>query len=240
MERHESLRFIELQIRFAQRLVELTSEPWAEILEKHTVFRQILGMPYGDAIKAQPLWQEFVSGIAQQPDRAQWAYEFHLRHLPRPGKSDELRFGCFSYDYYFQPVVRLHFGNPTNESVLGRESVALRRAELTSLFRHIRQKHPDAERVRGSSWLYNIEAYRRLFPPAYVNTARPAGYETGYFSLWGQFLKANRSVREDAAEEFLSCLKMQASFDGCLQCFPYQVLRPECSVNEFYQFYDLS
>jgi hypothetical protein len=36
------------------------------------------------------------------------------------------------------------------------------------MFAHIRQHVPQATAVRGNSWLYNLEAYRRLYPPAYT------------------------------------------------------------------------
>lgn len=77
MQRTESKKLIEIQLRFAERLVELSSDDLGGVVEKHTVFRQILGMPYGDEIRNQPLWQEFVDGLRQQSDRVNWAYEFH-------------------------------------------------------------------------------------------------------------------------------------------------------------------
>ena len=237
MERTESKKFIEIQIRFAERLAALSKSGLDEVLEQQTVFRQILGMPYGDAIREQPLWQEFVGGLQQQVDKVEWAYNFHLNHLPQPRKSDSVRFGCFYYDDHFRPTIRLHFGNPTNGSVLNKELMETRQSELRSLFRYIRQHHPEAERVQGSSWLYNIEAYRRLFPPKYVETAKPVGYAAGFFSLWGQFLRGDRSIRSKLATHFLGCLAEQNTVDGCMGCFPYQVLRPECAIELFYRFY---
>ena len=47
----------------------------------------------------------------------------------------------------------------------------IRKSELLEMFRHIQANHPDVETVRGGSWLYNIPAYLRLFPPNYVKTA---------------------------------------------------------------------
>lgn len=233
-------RFFEIQIRLAERLVQLTNENLGTVLLKHTVFRQLLGVSLqGEDHLLDPTWQEFVEGTAQQSDRTDWAYNFYLNHPEPADESEQPRFGCFTYDYYFQPVVRLHFGNLTYDSVLDKGSVATRQAELNRLFTHVQQHHPEAERVRGSSWLYNIEAYRRLFPPEYVVTAKPVGYETGFFSLWGQFLRADRSIRESAANQFLACLAIQTDVDGCMKCFPHQVLRPECPIHVFYSFYFL-
>ena len=114
-----------------------------------------------------------------------------------------------------------------------------RKAELSAMFRHIKENHPDVETVRGGSWLYNISAYRRLFPLDYVRTAKPVGYETGFWALWGQFIARDGSLRQPGAGQFLECLDKQKTVEDCLKCFPYQVLRPECDIQVFYDFYDL-
>jgi hypothetical protein len=36
------------------------------------------------------------------------------------------------------------------------------------MFAHIAEHEPQATTVCGASWLYNCEAYRRLFPPSYT------------------------------------------------------------------------
>ena len=43
-------------------------------------------------------------------------------------------------------------------------------------------------RVVGASWLYNLEAYRRLFPASYVATARVLPDRFRHMPLWGQFV----------------------------------------------------
>lgn len=47
------------------------------------------------------------------------------------------------------------------------------------------------------------------------------------------------SIRQPAATQFLECLNKQKTIEDCLQCFPYQVLRPECPIEKFYNFYNL-
>lgn len=39
-------------------------------------------------------------------------------------------------------------------------------AELAEMFSHARQAQPMQK--LGASWLYNLPAYRRLFPPAFT------------------------------------------------------------------------
>ena len=116
------------------------------------------------------------------------------------------------------------------------EDVLIDYTMLRTLF-NLRVSH--VATVRGGSWLYNIPTYLRLFPPDYVKTAKPVGYETMFWALWGQFIGRKGSIRQSTASQFLDCLSRQKTVDGCLQCFPYQVLRPECSVETFYDFYSL-
>ena len=161
-----------------------------------------------------------------------------------PDASDERRFfGCFSYVYPWRGTkkLRLHFENrdTSDHGTLSKERMPLRKSELSAMFRYIQANHPDVETGRGGSWLYNIPAYLRLFPPDYVKTAKPVGYETTFWALWGQFVARHGSVRQPAAIQFLVCLKAQKTVEGCLQCFPYQVLRPECPIEIFYNFYNL-
>lgn len=236
-----SKTFLELQIRFARRLASLMSVELGQVLAEHTVLRHLLNVSISLADQSDPIWQAFVSGISQHVDNADWAYAYYQAYPALEEVSDKPRFGCFYSTYPFRgmPVVRLHFENRTAARVLSREAVALRQSELRSLFADIQRRHPEAERVRGGSWLYNVEAYKRLFPSEYINSAVSVGYETGFFSLWGQFLRADGHVREPAAAQFLQCLAQQESVEACLMCFPYAVLRPECSIEAFYQFYNI-
>ena len=86
-----------------------------------------------------------------------------------------------------------------------------------------------------------MDAYRRLFPPAYVKTARliPAENELHFLALWGQFLNADGTVRESIADLFLSCIEAVGSWEQVLKCFPFQPLSPESGIEGFYLFYGL-
>ena len=190
-----------------------------------------------------PLWDAFVDGLCASDNLEDWTYNFYLqRRAVEPEPSDGRQFfGCFSYVYPWRGMkkLRLHFENreTSEHGALSKARMPLRKSELSAMFRYIQAKHPDVQTVRGGSWLYNIPAYLRLFPLDYVKTAKPVGYETGFWALWGQFIARNGSIRQPAAAQFLKCLSQQETIEGCLQCFPYQVLRPECSVEKFYNFY---
>ena len=114
-----------------------------------------------------------------------------------------------------------------------------RLAELKSMFTHIKQGVSAPTTVTGASWLYNLGAYRRLFPPAYLATAQVGGHDFPYLPLWGQFIDHGGCVKEDLVAQFLECLDQQHDLAGIEQCFPFQVVHLESSIQEFYQFYDV-
>lgn len=113
--------------------------------------------------------------------------------------------------------------------------------ELTELFTDVLALHPEAEMVRGRSWLYNIEAYRRLFPSEYTQNAEVAiDNEFPFMALWGQFLNHKEQLREPMAQRFLNCIVEQATLADIKRCFPYPPLAPQCSLHHFYTFYKIN
>ena len=83
-------------------------------------------------------------------------------------------FGCFSYSRLSGDRIRLHFENADTD---GHSSLAIERrgqrlADLTGLFGHVKRTLGESVQVVGASWLYNLDAYRRLFPIRYLATAR--------------------------------------------------------------------
>ena len=236
--------FLILQIRFAQKIAEVSDQTLENVLMDHTMLRNLFNLRVSHDIP-NPLWDEFIEGLCASDNPEDWTYNFYLQRMTaKPDASDERKFfGCFSYVYPWRGTkkLRLHFENreTSDHGTLSKERMTLRKSELSAMFRYIQANHPDVETVRGGSWLYNIPAYLRLFPPDYVKTAKPVGYETTFWALWGQFVARHGSVRQPAAAQFLACLKTQKTVEGCLQCFPYQVLRPECPIKTFYDFYTL-
>ena len=150
-------------------------------------------------------------------------------------------FGCFSYAGLSDTQIRLHFQNTeadeTSPLSIGRCDRRL--AELAALFRHVKATRGSAARVIGASWLYNIEAYRRLFPIAYLSTAHPIDRRFRHMPLWGQFVDRHGDVRVDTAREFRKRLQRQTVPDGLSQCFPYQVLSLEAAAGDFCEFYGI-
>ena len=237
-------KFLTLQVKFAQKIAEVSKQALPDVLIDYTILRTLFNLRVSHDI-SHPLWDAFITGLELSDNSGDWTYDFYLQRMTvHPDTSDERRFfGCFSYVYPWRCTkkLRLHFENreTSEHGALSKARMTLRKSELSAMFRYIQANHPDVETVRGGSWLYNIPAYLRLFPPDYVETVKPVGYETTFWALWGQFVARNGSIREPAASQFLECLGKQQTIEDCLQCFPYQVLRPECAIEKFYDFYNL-
>lgn len=234
--------FLTLQLDFARRMSALSRASLEESLIDCTNIRILLSIHVNQKTKTDvPEWRTFMDGLISSDDPDQWTYEYY-----QETERNELKLtegSCFWYSYPFrdQPKVRLHFSgrDRSGHGALSRERIDARRQELIELLTTIRSKHPDAETVRGGSWLYNIEPYCRLFPPAYIESATPVGYELQFWALWGQFLKGGFRINEEAVDTFRKAFAQADSVEACKQSFPYQVLRPECGIDEFYEHYGI-
>ena len=232
-------RFFELNWRFALRVAEVSNRPLAGVLLDCTHFyvRFKLGRSF-DA--AHPVWQEYLRGLEQAQDPVEWTYQLYLQRQAQGGiRPDEPAFGCFSYTLLPGQKIRVHFHNAEAGAMspLDQERVQYRIAELTAMFARIKDREIGVTNVIGCSWLYNRAAYRRLFPPVYLSTARISDNEFRYLTLWGQFIARDGQVKEDLATEFINRLYSQRVMDGLHYCFPFQALRLECEIQPFFMFY---
>ena len=98
---------------------------------------------------------------------------------------------------------------------------------------------PGVERAAGVSWLYNLPAYRRLFPAPYLTTAEIAPQRFRNMPLRGQFLDRQGTVRRAAATVLLDRLSRQTDMAQIAGCFPLQPLAVEAPLAEFYRFYGI-
>ena len=152
-------------------------------------------------------------------------------------------FGCFSYEYEKdENYIQLHFRNTDlpEPGALSKERIAERQKELKKMFREIKQAYPQAKTVCGFSWLYNLQAYNRLFPIEYVKTARPVAYWFKSTALWGQFLDSAGKVKYDLAQSFLNKMEAQTSLKDLTACFPLPLLEVEAEIDYFYKFYAIA
>ena len=239
----ERLRdYFELQLRFAALLAERTGRPFAEAVRHFTNFHLRFNFGDPDAGLA-PGWRDYVQRLSGLPDleaRLAWTQEFFISTPEQPPPTGRALFGAFRYDVPDEHgVIRIHLGNRDGDgaSPLGRAKTDRRKADLAAMFADIARRHPEAKIVRGNSWLYHLEAYRRLFPPAYGASARPATRaRLSGTSSWGQFLKHDERINAERRDIFLASF---AQLDPAVpwRSFPLPVLTAEAPLAAFIDFY---
>ena len=169
-----SREYFRLNFLFAERAAELASIPLPEALFRYTHLYRAMRMGTTPN-SANPDWQAYLAGLADAEDPPGWTHAFcEERHARLPPRILENASGCFSFELWEDGRVRLHFRNAESPGVspLCRERMPVRRAELADLFSHLRHTLPGDARVVGGSWMYHLEAYRRLFPLRFLQTAR--------------------------------------------------------------------
>lgn len=170
----------------------------------------------------------------------------------------EGRFGCFYYRYNeVSKTVAPHFfnaeaeeefveGKDVSKGPLSKEKLDRRKAELTEMFRDIRTKHPDAKYVRGKSNLYNLEAYRRLYPPTYEvgDVDYDPALWKGNTDIWGQFLGGNNKApgeygfKQELADGFLKKAK-EVPLERLVDAVPMPPRSAQADIQDFYDFYGI-
>lgn len=233
--------FFGLQLRFADKVTALSGLPLARALLEFTNLYVRFGLGR-DFDPAHPTWREYVAGLQDTSDGLEWTYRFSLtRGAAMAAPATVATFGCFSYARLSSGRIRLHFQNAETDgrSPLGIDRLGLRLGDLAALFWHVKRTQRQPLRVVGASWLYNLDAYRRLFPASYLATAHVIHHRFQHMPLWGQFLDRSGEIKESMARQFLERLERQSSLDSLDQCFPLQVLSVEASVLEFYDFYGI-
>ncbi len=238
-----SREFVALVLQFAQRVERIKLIPLGEVMLHFTPLYLSFGLRR-DFDPRHPVWQSFVAGLTPHQELVDWTYPFYRErqtHARIRVVDVASRFGCFYYALWPGNRVRLHFEN--NEMAcyrpLSRERRPQRHAELAVMFRHLRDVLPAAATVVGGSWLDNVEAYRRLFPPKFLATSQVGAAEYQFLAQWGQFLDRHGAVRPRMARTFLGRLAHQRTADDLEECFPYRVLRLEASIEFFYEFYEV-
>jgi hypothetical protein len=211
----------------------------SHVLLKYTNFYIRFGAGR-DFDPAHPVWQGYLAGLRDASDPGEWTYSFYLargENVVPPALV--ATFGCFAYSRLSDTRLRIHFRNAETDgqSPLAIERRDQRLADLTALFSHVPRHATQQMRVVGASWLYNIDAYRRLFPTSYLATAQVVCDRFQHMPLWGQFVNRRGEINEGMRHRFLERLERQSSLDALDRCFPFQVLSVEAPTAEFYQFY---
>lgn len=224
-----------LQLAFARRVVAVTVLSLSDALLQYTTCYSATGLrhpftPDPDA----PEWRDFLAGFLVTEDQAVYVHTAYLAHR----KTEPERVSCFSYRYEKETrTVRMQFANKDPLGSLKQERMDARLAELRALIEGVRVDHPNATHVHGQSWLYNLPAYCRLFPPVFVSAPIPVPGEYTVLSSWGPFMDRHGGVKPDLATAFRTAIASAITLDALLTCFPYPILSVSCDIAHFYTHY---
>lgn len=191
-----SEEFSTVLLRFADRIADVGSITVDDALRTWTPFYLNFSGLDRSFDPPVPLWQQFLAGLSTADDPPAWIHSFYLAHsydyLDPPD-------GCFIYACEADTrTIRFHFfanHDTSGHSPISEDRRKARMREFTALFADVQRAVPEAEAVRGRSWLYNLPQYCRLFPPEYIHAAVPTEPELQFTSLWGQFLARNWKLR---------------------------------------------
>lgn len=240
--------YFEAQLRLAGRMAELTGAPLGEMTLSHTNLHRRLGLGVWRSGPPAEGWRPYAQALEAAPDLAAQValtcgafVDAPDEVLPHPGQTG---FGCFAHEPAGDDgVVRIHFYNRDTDDdggPLASAKIARRRAELRALVASVRTQHPNARVIRGGSWLYNLEAYRRLFPPDYAASRAPHPPPIGLrgTATWGQVIDSREAIRpaiRDAVVANLPTLDPEAPW----LAFPYRMLAVEAPIESFARCYGL-
>jgi hypothetical protein len=241
--------YFEAQLCLAQRMAQLTGGSLGEMTLRHTNLHRRLG--FGVNLPDQdgaPGWKAYVRDLEAAPDLSARVALSQATCAANPPEKIPLAgqagFGCFACDPPdTDGVVRIHFFNADTDEAggpLARAKVERRRAELAALTRHVLATHPEARVIRGKSWLYNVEAYRRLFPADYAasRTVWTGSLHLTGTSSWGQIIDSWERVRPDMRDALLANLPALDAERPWL-AFPLRVLATEAPIESFAAEYGL-
>ncbi len=231
--------FIRIQLELVARSVELGGT-WRDGVHRLTNLQRRLGLgtptdpPTGrwaellarvDALAAvEPVVELVLAEVAELPA----PMPEHLRHgWPTVG--------AFSIQIEGD-IARTHFFSTDTDGVsaLHPSKAVRRRAELTSVLAEVRAAHPELRRVRGGSWLYALDRYASLFPPAHLATAVERRDRDTFrgMSHWGQFVDHRGELRDDRAEVFRLRVSRWHGGDPC-PLFPIPTLELDAPIEVF-------
>ena len=233
--------FFGVQLHYAGVLAAKAELPLGEAITFHTNFHRLFAYGNLGKMKPDPEFLALVRDVlALEPEtRLDHLIAAYAKRAADPWSPERFPFGNhFACEAPTDTgVVRIHFRNRFNTEAHGplhASNIGQRRADLTAMFSFIATRWPDATAINGASWLYNMEAYRRLFPADYgaSRTAMTGPRSMHGLSTWGQFLDFRGRAKADVVERFVRGLDALDVTQPWLS-FPYQVLATTAPLASF-------
>ncbi|MCE9541070.1 hypothetical protein K8R03_00750 [Candidatus Kaiserbacteria bacterium] len=246
---------VELRLRFANAVSRVKGISFTEALKEYTDFyKRVTGeWPRNwpeETEEARKKWDSFVEPVVSASSQEEVETVFmsaYVRTMRQSTDHTNESFWPFRYDPPTDGVLSLHFGSmamtPDQQlgqpGVLSKERFEEQRAKLKALFSEVKEKYPDVREVRGGSWLYNREAYRRLFPASYTatHTVRRNGKFQGG-GTWGQFRTKDGGVNKESRDTFIQNLT-HLNPDALDDAFPLQTWLVQAPIEDFYKEYGI-
>lgn len=232
------IEFFGIQELFARRVSAVAGIPLEEALLMYTSYYKRIGVEDWKFSASHPLWRCLSEDINQGQSPAEAAFELYKVKRSRATEKTK-RFGCMGFDCRRETVV-MHFRNDFSsaQGPLSRHHMADRLVELGEMFAYLSRHHPEAQFVERFSWLYNYEAYRRLFPREYTtNMELVEGAPVRLHSTWGQFIDSSGAMCPERTGTFKQKVGTATSLDELLGSFPFSVYKPRAEIWFFYFFY---
>ena len=238
--------YFDLQLRFAEAVAATAALPLSEAVAQCTNFYRRFGLGRLQGTPIAPEWHKYTAQVMTLETHAQrvaWTQACFVQSPPERLPPGQRQFGCFSCDPPdTDGMVRIHFTNRDADGIgpLSRTKIETRRRELQAMFTYVQQTYAHATAVRGGSWLYHLEAYRRLFPPVYGDS-REVLEGISHFqgtSSWGQFLDHREGVKPALREQFLENLE-KLDIHRLWEVFPLPACRAHAPMQAFYDFYHI-
>jgi hypothetical protein len=232
--------YFDLQLRLASVMSERTDIPFREAMGLYTNLARRLGI--FDLGGSE--WSAYLDGLEAAGDRLGLTLEAFDRADPTLVSPGQTVFGCFACDPPDEDGrLQIHFQNREfgrEPGPLSSARIDARMAELRAMFGFIQRDYPAARQVKGGSWLYNLEAYRRLFPPEYgaSRQSRPEPVRLGGTSTWGQMVDYRGLVRPEAKARFLAELE-RLDVSRPWSIFPLRAQVTLAPIQAFFAFYGL-
>jgi hypothetical protein len=214
-------------------------------LFKYTFLYRNFFVPSKIFSKKNKIWIEFIETVENSKNKTitDVAYEYSAKMMKDRDMYDRLWYTgkpCFTYSIK-EDRVHLHFNN--NEGPvpgpLSTSRIEARRKELVDIFKAINNDLPEVTVVEGYSWLYNLEAYRRLFPSEYVKSGKVIKDDFRSMDIWGQFIDSSYNIKTEFTANFVARLNKAATIRELKNIFEFYPVRVEAPISVFFEYFHI-